>query len=393
MPLRDFLRTEAAGGLLLVVAAVVALVLANSPWSEAWDDLWHTHVGLVIGAHEFGMSLHHWVNDGLMVVFFLVVGLEIKRELLLGELREPRTAVLPIAAAVGGAMVPAVIYLGFNLGGPGAPGWGVPMATDIAFALGVLALVGDRVPSSLRLFLATLAIVDDLIAVLVIALFYTSSIDLLGVTEAVVVMALLIIANLRGVRSLVVYGILGVALWLGVLVSGVHATVAGVLLAATIPAVVGATKGDERPTRSPLVGLEEQLHPWSAYLVVPVFALANAGVQLAGGIDALTGPIGLGITLGLVVGKPLGIVGSAWLLVRMSVARLPEGVTWMRLLAVAVMAGIGFTMSLFIADLATLDAEGHRDAKLGVLAATAIAATLGWIGMRRATGRPASTPA
>ncbi|MFN8520808.1 MAG: Na+/H+ antiporter NhaA [Chloroflexota bacterium] len=392
-PLREFLREEAAGGLVLVVAAIAALVLANSPWSEGWASLWSTDLGIEAGGAHWGMSLHHWVNDGLMVVFFLVVGLEIKRELVMGELREPRTAILPIVAAVGGAVLPAIIYLALNQGGPGASGWGVPMATDIAFALGVLALVGRGLPAGLRLFLATLAIVDDLIAVLVIALFYTSSVDLLGVAEVVVVMLLLVVANRRGVRSLVVYGVLGVALWLGVLVSGVHATVAGVLLAATIPAVVGAAPGDGRSTRSPLVRLEDLLHPWSAYLVVPLFALANAGVRLEGGLDSITGPIGLGIILGLLVGKPLGIVGATWLLVRTSVATLPEGVTWRQLVGLGVLAGIGFTMSLFIADLAALDEAGHRSAKLGVLAATIVTATVGWVVMRRLARRGVTAPA
>ncbi len=392
-PLREFLREEAAGGLVLVVAAIVALVLANSPWSQGWESLWSTDLGVEVGGAHWGMSLHHWVNDGLMVVFFLVVGLEIKRELVMGELREPRTAILPIVAAVGGAVLPAIIYLALNQGGPGASGWGVPMATDIAFALGVLALVGRGLPPGLRLFLATLAIVDDLIAVLVIALFYTSSVDLLGVAEVVVVMLLLVVANRRGVRSLLVYGVLGVALWLGVLVSGVHATVAGVLLAATIPAVVGAAPGDGRSTRSPLVRLEDLLHPWSAYLVVPLFALANAGVRLEGGLDSITGPIGLGIILGLLVGKPLGIVGFTWLLVRTSVATLPEGVTWRQLVGLGILAGIGFTMSLFIADLAALDEAGHRSAKLGVLAATVVTAAVGWVVMRRMARRGVSAGA
>jgi NhaA family Na+:H+ antiporter len=392
-PLREFLREEAAGGLVLVVAAIVALVLANSPWSQGWESLWSTDLGVEVAGAHWGMSLHHWVNDGLMVVFFLVVGLEIKRELVMGELREPRTAILPIVAAVGGAVLPAIIYLALNQGGPGASGWGVPMATDIAFALGVLALVGRGLPPGLRLFLATLAIVDDLIAVLVIALFYTSSVDLLGVAEVVVVMLLLVVANRRGVRSLLVYGVLGVALWLGVLVSGVHATVAGVLLAATIPAVVGAAPGDGRSTRSPLVRLEDLLHPWSAYLVVPLFALANAGVRLEGGLDSITGPIGLGIILGLLVGKPLGIVGFTWLLVRTSVATLPEGVTWRQLVGLGILAGIGFTMSLFIADLAALDEAGHRSAKLGVLAATVVTAAVGWVVMRRMARRGVSAGA
>jgi NhaA family Na+:H+ antiporter len=383
-PLREFLREEAASGLLLVAAAVVALVLANSPMSAAWEDLWQVELGVGIGDAWYGMDLRHWVDDGLMVLFFLVVGLEIKRELVLGELRDPRSALLPIVAATGGAVLPAIIYLSINLGGPGAPGWGVPMATDIAFALGVLALVGRGVPPALRVFLATLAIVDDLIAVIVIALFYSDAIQLAGVAEVVVVMILLILANRMGVHSLGVYGVLGVALWVGVLVSGVHATVAGVLLAATVPAVVGGSPDDGRPTRSPLVRLEDLLHPWSAFVVVPVFALANAGVQLAGGTDALAGPVALGVVTGLVVGKPIGIVGATWLAVRVARTGLPNGTTWRQLWALGMMAGIGFTMSLFIAELASLDTTGHRDAKLGILVATAIAGVLGWLAMRRA---------
>ncbi len=391
-PLRDFLRAEAAGGILLMIAAAVAMVIANSPAWEAWDAFWHSELGVILGHHHWSMSLLHWVNDGLMAVFFLVVGLEIKRELRMGELREPRTALLPIVAAVGGAVVPALIYLTLNAGGPGASGWGVPMATDIAFALGVLAIVGSRVPGPLKLFLTTLAIVDDLLAVAVIALFYTSSIDLLGVTEAVVCLALLVVANRMGVRSLVVYGVLGVALWFGVLLSGVHATIAGVLLAFTIPTVVGAMPADGKPTRSPLIALEHLLHPWSAFLIVPIFALANAGVRLTGGLEVFTQPVALGIVLGLVLGKPIGIVGSTWLLGRLTGTGLPPGTTRAQMLALGILAGIGFTMSLFIADLAAFDAEGHRDAKLGILAASVIAGIGGWIAMRLATRGPALRP-
>jgi Na+:H+ antiporter, NhaA family len=312
----------------------------------------------------------------------------------MGELREPRTAMLPIVAAVGGAVVPAVIFLALNAGGPGASGWGVPMATDIAFALGLLAIVGSRVPGSLKLFLTTLAIVDDLLAVAVIALFYTSTIDLLGVTEAVVCLALLVTANRLGVRSLLVYGALGVALWLGVLASGVHATIAGVLLAFTIPAVVGALPTDGRPTRSPLIALEHSLHPWSAYLIVPLFALANAGVRLTGGLEVFTQPVALGIVLGLVLGKPIGILGATWLVSRVTGTGLPGGTTRAQMAALGIIAGIGFTMSLFIADLADLGAHGHRDAKLGILAASVIAGVSGWIAMRLATRpRPSGQPA
>ena len=368
-----------------MIAAAVALVIANSPLWEAWEALWHTHVGVVVGAHEWSMSLVHWVNDGLMAVFFLVVGLEIKRELRMGELREPRKALLPIVAAVGGAIVPALIYIVINLGGAGGSGWGIPMATDIAFALGVLAIVGSRVPASLKVFLTTLAIVDDLLAVIVIAVFYTGAIDLLGVTEAVVCLGLLVTANRAGVRSLAVYGILGVGLWIGVLTSGVHATIAGVLLAFTIPAVVGAMPADGRPTRSPLIALEHLLHPWSAYLIVPIFALANAGVRLTGGLEVLSEPVTLGIVVGLVLGKPLGILASTWLVGRFLGIGLPDGSTRAQMAAIGLLAGIGFTMSLFIADLASLDVDGHRNAKLGILTASVVAGVGGWIAMRLAT--------
>jgi NhaA family Na+:H+ antiporter len=386
-PLRAFLREEAAGGVLLMLSAAAALAIANSPLGDAWEELWHTSLGLVLGDQAWSMSLGHWVNDGLMAVFFLVVGLEIKRELVLGELRDPRTALLPIVAAVGGAAVPAAIFLALNAGGPGASAWGVPMATDIAFALGVLALVGSRVPTSVKVFLATLAIVDDLLAVLVIAVFYTGSLDLLGVTEAAACVALLLVANRLGVRSLAVYGLLGVALWVGVLVSGVHATIAGVLLAATIPATVGQRPDDRRPTRSPLVELEHALHPLSAFLIVPVFALANAGARLTGDLGVLLEPVTLGVVLGLLLGKPIGILGATWAVGRATGRGLPEGATRGQMAALGIIAGIGFTMSLFIADLAVLGPEDHRGAKLGILAASVAAGVLGWAAMRAATGR------
>ncbi|MEZ4597185.1 MAG: Na+/H+ antiporter NhaA [Chloroflexota bacterium] len=267
------------------------------------------------------------------------------------------------------------------------------MATDIAFALGVLALVGSRVPTPIKVFLATLAIADDMLAVLVIAVFYTGAVELLGVLEALVCLALLVIANRRGVRSLAVYGALGVALWLGVLASGVHATIAGVLLAATIPATVGQRPDDGRPTRSPLMAMEQALHPWSAFVVVPVFALANAGVRLTGDVAVLVEPVTLGIVLGLVVGKPAGILGTTWLLGRVTGRGLPSGTTWPQMVALGILAGIGFTMSLFIAELATLDVAGHRGAKLGILAASVVAGSLGWVAMRLATrGVPSRAP-
>ncbi len=390
-PLRAFLRLEAAGGILLMLAAAIAMLIANSPMGDAWDDLWHTFVGIVLGDQTWSMTLGHWVNDGLMAIFFLVVGLEIKRELVLGDLREPRIAALPVVAAAGGAVVPALIYLALNLGGPGQPGWGVPMATDIAFALGVLALVGSRVPTAIKVFLTTLAIVDDMLAVLVIAVFYTSSIEILGVVEAVICLALLLVANRLGVRSLLVYGALGLALWVGVLASGVHATIAGVSARADHPGEGGsATRNDGATTRSPLISLEHALHPWSAFVIVPLFALANAGVRLTGDLAVLVEPVTLGIIVGLLVGKPIGIVGLTWIVGRLTRRGLPDGTTWSQFVALGVLAGIGFTMSLFIANLATLSDADHRGAKLGILAASVSAGTLGWVAMRVATRRVAS---
>ncbi len=384
-PLRAFLQTEAGSGLLLVGAAIAALILANSPWGGAWEELWQAPLGVTVGDRWLGMSLGHWVNDGLMVLFFLVVGLEIKRELVVGELREPRTALVPMLAAAGGAIVPAIIFLALNAGGPGAHGWGVPMATDIAFALGVLALVGRGLPPALRVFLATLAIVDDLIAVVVIALFYTRSLELLAMAEVVGCVVLLVIANRRGVTSLAVYGVLGVALWLGVLASGVHATIAGVVLAATVPIAVSGRPAAPGGEGSPLVRLEELLHPWSALVVVPLFALANAGVRLEGGLDALAEPITLGVVLGLLIGKPVGILAATAVAVGLGGASLPAGAGWRHMLALGVLAGIGFTMSLFIAELAHLGPVGLRDAKLGILAATIVASVAGWAALRALT--------
>ena len=380
----DFIDVEALSGIVVLLAAIAALVWANVA-TDAYASFWHHPVDLSFGPFDLDLSRAHWVTDGLMTVFFFVVGLEIKREVVRGELRDPRTAALPVIAAVGGMVVPALLFLAVNAGEPTAKGWAIPMATDIAFALGVLAIVGSRVPPSLKVFLTTLAIVDDLLAVVVIAVFYTGAIDLLGVTEAMVCLTLLITANRAGVRSLAVYGILGIGLWVGVLVSGVHATIAGVLLALTIPAVVGDAPTDGRPTRSPLIALEHLLHPWSAFLIVPLFALANAGVHLTGGFEVFSEPVTLGIVVGLVLGKPVGILASTWLLGRVMGTGLPVGSTRAQMAAVGLLAGIGFTMSLFIADLASLDPAGHHNAKLGILAASVVAGVGGWIAMRLAT--------
>jgi NhaA family Na+:H+ antiporter len=417
---QEFTNLEAAGGILLLASTAVALVWANSPWAGSYTALWHTTVTVGAGGAVLAKPLELWVNDGLMAIFFFVVGLEIKREVLVGELSAPRQAALPAVAAIGGMVVPAAIYLVFNLGGTGGRGWGIPMATDIAFALGVLALLGDRVPLSLRVFLTALAIVDDLGAVLVIALFYTAKLSLTALAVAGAIFLAMILMNVLRVRHVGVYGILGVALWVAFLKSGVHATVAGVLAAMTIPSVARINTGEFR-TRSrqlldelesvdadpgthatsgpqqeaifglsglieqvetPLQRLEHALLPWVTFLIMPVFALANAGVTLGAGIGkALVHPVTLGVMVGLVVGKLVGVTGFAWVAITTGLAERPSGVTWRQLTGVGALAGIGFTMSLFITSLAFGDAHQLQEhAKLGILAASLVAGGVGsWI--------------
>ncbi|HYZ04596.1 MAG TPA: Na+/H+ antiporter NhaA, partial [Rubrobacter sp.] len=397
---------------------------ANSPWGESYAALWHTKLTVGVGDASISKDLTHWINDGLMAVYFLVVGLEIKREVLVGELSSVQGAALPIAAAVGGAVVPAAIYLAINAGTEGSAGWGIPMATDIAFALGVLALLGERAPVALKVFLTALAIVDDIVAVLVIALFYTSEISWGALGVGAVFLAALVAANLIGVGRTLVYALLGIGLWLCFLLSGVHATIAGVLLALTVPAISFINPGaflergryildrfekagekgenvlsnEERQAalhalnhaayklEPPLHELEHTLHPWVVFTIMPLFALANAGVQLGGGIaDALTNPVALGIVAGLVVGKQLGITLFAWLAVKSGVSELPEGIRWRHVYGAAWLAGIGFTMSLFISDLAFSDGRLVDAAKLGILVASLIAGVVGWVILRGAS--------
>ncbi len=355
---RDFLQTEAAGGSVLLAAAAAALVWANSPWQAGYREVWHG-------------SVQHWVNDGLMAIFFFVVALEIKRELVTGALRSPRAAALPAVAALGGMAVPALFYAAVNTGQPGSNGWGVPMATDIAFALGVVAVIGRRVPPSLKLFLLSLAIVDDIGAIVVIAIFYASGIDALALLVAVLLFSLILLLRRTGVEWLPVHVALGVGVWFAMYRSGVHATIAGVALGMVVPA-------GER--------LEQRLHPWTSFGVVPLFALANAGVTFRS--DALDAPgsprIVVGIVLGLVVGKVVGISGAAWLAVRLGVARLPDGARWGHVVGIAAVAGIGFTVSLFVAGLA-FDAGSKTEAaaKIGILIASTAAVALGAMLLRR----------
>lgn len=415
----EFVRLETAGGLLLLLATAMALAWANSPWAGAYHDLWHLPVQVGVGGAILEKSLAHWVNDGLMAVFFFVVGLEIKREVLVGELASVKRAALPAAAALGGMVVPALLYVA--VASRAAPeGWGVPMATDIAFALGVLALLGSRVPVSLKIFLTAVAIVDDLGAVLVIALFYTGDIAWLSLAIGGVIFGLMIAGSAAHIRYPAFYAILGAALWLAFLKSGVHATVAGVLAALTIPsrrAIDPATfetesrailqsliVGDRDPdtsiqqdrqeavqalahlsegTETPLQRLEHALHPWVTFFIMPVFALANAGVTFTGGIGPEGRPAALGIVTGLVVGKPLGIALFSWLSVRMGLAALPSGVTWRQLFGVGALAGIGFTMSLFIAELAFDGSPLLDSAKLGILGGSVIAGLAGAIMLLR----------
>lgn len=390
-PLREFLRTEAAGGLLLLSAAAAALVWANVAPGGNYADFWARQLSIGIAGRALDLSLHDWVNDALMAVFFLVVGLEIKREVLQGELNDRRRAALPVAAAIGGMAIPALIYVAINARGGELDGWGVPMATDIAFAVGVLALLGRQAPLSLKVFLLALAIVDDIGAIAVIALFYSEGIDFEWLAAAAAILGAVFVLGLLGVRALVLYAALGIAAWLAVHESGVHATIAGVALGLLLPIAPSAGTNDHgekdvardeagAASRGSVVErLEHVLHPWTSYLIVPVFALANAGVDLRGGAaaDAVTSQVSLGVAAGLVVGKPLGILLFSMLAVRLGVASLPRQVTWPHVAGAGLVAGIGFTVSLFIAGLAFETPTVVDEAKIGILAASAIAGVLG----------------
>jgi len=415
-PFQSFFRKESASGVVLIAAAVAAFAWANSPLASSYEALKATPLGVGLGGWGLEKPLILWVNDGLMALFFLLVGLEIKRELLVGELKDPRAAAFPIFAAVGGMVVPAAIYVGLNWGGEGMAGWAVPMATDIAFALGVMALLGRRVPLALKVVLTALAIVDDLGAVLVIALFYTAELDLsyLGTALALWIAALLY--GRIGGRRLTVFGVLGVLLWFFMLKSGVHATVAGVLLAFAIPlhreldpsevkrrladllqsddfereeAELEYLEGLVERAQSPLHELEHSLQPWAAFVIMPVFALFNAGFELSAEASFVA-PVTLGAFLGLVVGKPLGVTLFCWLAVVSGRAALPAGVQWTAIWGLGLLAGIGFTMSLFIAALGFPQAALLDQAKLGVLSASVIAAVVGLLALRAGTATPSS---
>ncbi len=360
--LRQFLDSEAAGGLILMAVAALAIVVANSPVADVYFHVLHAYLG--------PLSLQHWINDALMSVFFLLVGLEIKREMLDGQLSSWSRRMLPGAAAAGGMALPALIYIGFNLSDPATlRGWAIPTATDIAFALGVLSLLGDRVPASLKIFLAALAIIDDLGAVIVIAIFYTADINVLALAVAAVLVGNLLILNRSGVKNIWAYLGLGVLLWIAVFLSGIHATLAGVVLALAIPLKVTPGAPEASHEDSPLHKLEHALQKPVAFFIVPVFGFANAGVSFAGAsAGVLAEPVTIGVAAGLLLGKLAGVLGTVALLVKSGLAQLPARATWPQMTGVSLLCGIGFTMSLFIGLLAFPDASSQDHVKIGILA-------------------------
>lgn len=422
-PFQNFIQEESSSGIVLLICTVIALILSNSPLSDAYHDFWALEFSIGFAGYEVAESLHDWINDGLMAMFFFVVGLELKREIIGGELSNPRNALLPLAAALGGMVLPALIYISLNSHSPGGKGWGIPMATDIAFALAVLSILGNRVPYAARIFLTTLAIADDLGAVLVIAINYSSDISLTNLVIGAGFLAVLLTANYLGIRSTILYGVLGIGgLWLAFLLSGVHATVAGVLAALAIPArtkikessfaaslrqyvtefesvqpndvsilepgqvhAIEKIKSLTRSADTPLQRLEHALRPIALFIVMPIFALANAGISLKGiSVDDLLAPVTIGVFFGLLLGKMLGIFGMSWLFVKLKWANLPEGVGSKTILGLGMLGGIGFTMSLFITTLAFGTTTDHAiEAKIGILSASVLAGLLGWMFLRK----------
>ena len=425
---RTFVGIEASSGIFLLLAAIVALIWANSPWDEQYFDLLHTEIGIDLDFIVVREDLQDWINGGLMTVFFFVMGLEIKRELVHGELSTPRRALLPAAAALGGMVVPALIFVAFNAGGVGADGWGIPMATDIAFALGVLSLLGRRIPFGVKIFLLAVAIADDIGAILVIALFYTSSLDFGALAVAGLLLLGIFAMNRRGVRTINLYIAAGACLWLAVHESGVHATLAGVVLGLLTPAryfynpqnfvdtaeglvqrfrhaldshneeaqggILEQIEDLSQGTEPPLERLERALHPWVSFVIVPTFALANAGVVVSGDVvsDALASPVSQGVFLGLILGKVTGIFGFTWLAVRLGLCELPRGARWRHIFGVGLLGGIGFTVSLLVTDLAFTEALLADEAKLGVLVASAAAGVAGFLYLWLTNKQPPTWP-
>ncbi|PCE68066.1 Na+/H+ antiporter NhaA [Salinivibrio sp. YCSC6] len=368
--IRQFLKMESAGGIVLIIAAVLAMFVANSDLQPLYDSTLHTYVA--------GLSVGHWINDGLMVIFFLLIGLEVKRELIEGALNTKDKATFPAVAAVGGMLAPALVYLAFNWGDPLAvSGWAIPAATDIAFALGVLALLGNRVPLALKVFLLALAIIDDLGVIVIIALFYSSDLSIMALASAFVATLVLVGMNMRNVTNIAAYIVVGLVLWFSVLQSGVHATLAGVVLGFAIP-----LKGKTEDAPSPLKKLEHALHPYVSYLILPIFAFANAGVSLDGvSLASLTEMLPLGIALGLLIGKPLGIFTFSWAAVKLGIAKMPARVTFPQIFGVSLLCGIGFTMSIFISSLAFVGVNGEfvTFSRLGILIGSTLSAVIGYL--------------
>lgn len=419
-PLEEFIHRQTTSAILLMICAIIAIIIANSPWSEAYHHLLETTFSVGVPGFELSKSVHHWVNDGLMALFFFVVGLELKREILVGELADPKQAMLPIIAAIGGMLVPVAIYISINPEGRTLDGWGVPMATDIAFALGTLALLGSRVPKNLLTFLVALAIVDDLGAVIVIALFYTETLNIQALVIVILAMVVLMVLNLGGIRRSMPYILVGIILWIAMLKSGVHATLAGIFLAFTIPmrpkydparflehisTTLGQIrrayqkeeniiKNDELRSRVQALGdgvklvqapaqiMEHNMHIPTAYFIIPIFSIANAGIpiDLSSFTSLVTHPVSVGILAGLVLGKLIGIAGFTWVAVKLGVTSLPYGLNFRHIVGVALMGGIGFTMSIFIAELGFANhAHDLLMAKTGILFASLVAGVSGFL--------------
>lgn len=431
-PLEEFVHKETGSSMLLMGATIIALILANTPWSEAYHHFLESHITITIGPWALDHSVHHWINDGLMALFFFVVGLEIKREVLVGELSDMRKASLPMIAALGGMVVPAGLYAMVNGSGPGANGWGIPMATDIAFAVGAIMLLGDRIPKSLLTFLLALAIVDDLGAVVVIAIFYTETLNLGALGIAACFLAVLIAFNILGIRRPIPHFIIGFCMWLAMMESGIHATIAGVLGALTVPgrarfkpkdfsthvrglldkfdaadagnsgiitndtqrSMVKRIASTVRSVQSPINRWEDMMHVMVAFFVIPLFALANAGVHIAFDRlgDVFSSPVTAGVILGLVIGKPLGIAGATIIAAKLGIGKLPEGVSSMDIVGIGFLGGIGFTMSIFIAELGFRgDPEQLMLAKTGILAASILAGVIGFFWLRASRSKAAPT--
>lgn len=430
LPAMQFMRQEKSGGIVLAVAVVIALALANSPWHENFAHFFEHHLGFVVDSTPyFNFSIAHWINDGLMSLFFFVVGLELKREFIGGELRDIRKVVLPVGAAIMGMLVPAGIFLALNFGTEVSSGWGIPMATDIAFALALVYMLGDRVPLSAKVFLTTLAIVDDLGSVIVIALFYTSNISVSSIAVGVAFLLIMFIANKMGVKSVLFYGMLGVCgVWTAFLMSGIHATIAAVLAAFMIPAdskipeatfiarmrrqlrlfekadsndvrtleheqveIIAQVKSEAINALPPLQRLEHGMHPFVSFVIMPIFALANAGVNFVemDMASIFSNNVALGVMLGLLLGKPIGVVASVWILVKLGIGKRSASMTWRRFIGLGFLASIGFTMSMFVTSLAFTDPVLHVQAKVGIFAASILGGVIGYRLLKTEPAKPA----